>query len=149
EPACVFNLVESLGGRGELIGVVPRLLAADGLPFTGSGADALQLTSHKTVAKRLMAAAGIRTPEWLGDGDAPRTEDDGRWIVKSVWEHASFGLDDSSVVTGRQAARELIARRARDLGGEWFAERYVDGREFNLSLLERNGEPEVLPAAEM
>lgn len=148
EPACVFNLVEALGGRGELIGVVPRLLAGAGIPFTGCDADALQLTSHKTVAKRLMAAAGIPTPDWLEDGGA-RTDDGGRWIVKSVWEHASFGLDDTSVVTGRQAARALAARRADDLGGEWFAERYVEGREFNLSLLERNGEPEALPAAEM
>jgi D-alanine-D-alanine ligase len=150
EPACVFNLVESLGGRGELIAVVPRLLAAAGIPYTGSGADALQLSSHKTVAKRLMAAAGIPTPEWLEDGDdAPRTDDGGRWIVKSVWEHASFGLDDASVVPGRQAARQLIRQRAAELGGEWFAERYVEGREFNLSLIERHGEPEVLPAAEM
>ncbi len=152
EPDCVFNLVESLDGRGELIGVVPRLLAAAGIPFTGSGADALLFTSHKTVAKRLMAAAGIPTPEWL-EGRAPQPghagRDEQRWIVKSVWEHASFGLDDSSVVTGRGAARELAARRARELPGAWFAERYIEGREFNLSLLERHGEPEVLPIAEM
>lgn len=148
QPACVFNLVESLGGRGELIGTVPKLLAQAGIPYTGSGGDALHLTSHKTAAKRRMTAYGIATPDWFTAGERPGDGHD-RWIVKSLWEHASFGLDDSSVVTGRAAARDTMARRARELGGQWFAERYLEGREFNVALLERHGRPEVLPLAEM
>lgn len=147
-PACVFNLVESLGGCGELIGLVPRFLAGAGIPFTGSDGNALHLTSHKTAAKCRMSAHGVATPEWFTSRERPGNGQD-RWIVKSLWEHASFGLDDSSVVTGRAAAREMMARRARELGGKWFAERYVDGREFNVSLLECRGGPQVLPLAEM
>lgn len=148
EAGCVFNLVESLGGRGELIGVVPKLLRSAGIPFTGSDGDALHLTSHKTAAKRRMAAYGVATPDWFTAGERPGDGHD-RWIVKSLWEHASFGIDDSSVVTGRAAAREIMAQRARELGGHWFAERYLEGREFNVSLLERNGGVQVLPLAEM
>ncbi len=147
-PVCVFNLVESLGGRGELIGVVPKLLAQAGIPFTGSGGDVLHLTSHKTAAKCRMRAYGVATPDWFKAGGRPG-DDHERWIVKSLWEHASFGLDDAAVVNGRAAARAAMARQARALGGKWFAERYVDGREFNVSLLERNGRPVVLPIAEM
>lgn len=147
-PACVFNLVESLGGRGELIGLVPKLLAGAGIPFTGSDGEVLHLTSHKTAAKRRMKAYGVATPDWFTAGERPG-DDDRRWIVKSLWEHASFGLDDDSVVVGRRAARATMARRRRELGGHWFAERYVEGREFNVSLLERHGRPEVLAVAEM
>ena len=147
-PSCVFNLVESLGGRGELIGLVPKLLASAGIAFTGSDGEALHLTSHKTAAKRRMTAYGVATPDWFTAGERPG-DDDRRWIVKSLWEHASFGLDDDSVVVGRRAARALMARRRRELGGHWFAERYVEGREFNVSLIERHGRPEVLPIAEM
>ena len=147
-PACVFNLVESLGGRGELIGLVPKLLAGAGIAFTGSGGEALHLTSHKTAAKRRMTAYGVATPDWFTADERPG-DDDCRWIVKSLWEHASFGLDDASVVVGRRAARAIMAQRGRELGGHWFAERYVEGREFNVSLLERHGRPEVLPIAEM
>ena len=147
-PACVFNLVESLDGRGELIGVVPKLLQSAGIPFTGSHGDVLHLTSHKTAAKCRMAAYGLATPDWFTAGGRPG-DDSRRWIVKSLWEHASFGLDDASVVVGRAAARALIARRAREYGGHWFAERYIEGREFNVSLLERDGRPEGLPIAEM
>lgn len=148
DPACVFNLVESLGGWGELISVVPSLLERIPVRFTGSGSKAIYLSSEKTLAKRLMASCGVATPEWFGT-DERASDGRQRWIVKSVWEHASFGLDDSSVVRGGIAAREVMERRARELGGQWFAERYIEGREFNISLLERHGRAQVLPIAEM
>ncbi|MDN5849499.1 MAG: hypothetical protein L0H63_07625 [Nitrococcus sp.] len=147
-PTCVFNLVESLGGRGELIGAVPKLLAQAGIPFTGSDGETLHVTSHKIAAKRRMMAHGIATPDWFTAAARPG-DDCCRWIVKSLWEHASFGLDDTSVVLGRAAARATMAQRTREFGGLWFAERYLEGREFNVSLLEQGGCPQVLPLAEM
>jgi D-alanine-D-alanine ligase len=77
-----------------------------------------------------------------------------------VWEHGSLGLHADSVVAVKDAAglrAEILARRDR-LGGEAFAEAFLDGREFNLAILTRgNGlEPhaagddvEHLPAAEI
>lgn len=148
KPGCVFNLVESLGGRGELIGLVPALLESAGLPFTGSGSMAINLSSHKLFAKRFMRADGIPTPDWQPDDD--RSHDpEARWIVKSLWEHASLGLDDGAVVRGRVAAEARIRHCSEQFGGHWFAERYVDGREFNISIIEQSGQPRVLPLAEM
>ena len=40
-PHAVFNLVESLEGRGRLLHVVPALLESLGMPFTGCSAHAL------------------------------------------------------------------------------------------------------------
>lgn len=151
-PSCVFNLVESLGRRGELIGMAPALLHIAAIPFTGSGSDAVNLSSQKILAKRWMSVHGVATPEWFTTDevlDEAIGDDRYRWIVKSLWEHASFGLDDSSVVRGKIAAGQRIKQRARELGGQWFAERYIDGREFNISLLEHNGDPQILPIAEM
>ena len=146
-PAFVFNLVESIEGQGRLIHLAPSLLESLGLPFTGSGGDAAYVTSNKPLAKQLMKAAGIATPAWAEPGLGPAFT--GPYIVKSVWEHASIGIDDGSVVTERQKLGGLIRRRRRRHGGEWFVERYIDGREFNLSLLARDGSVELLPAAEM
>jgi D-alanine-D-alanine ligase len=150
-PALVFNLVESLEGKGRFIGVVPALLDAIRVPYTGCPAEALFLTSHKPTAKRLMLAARIPTPPWATMEQASARWE-GRSIVKSAWEHASIGLDEDSVLAGSGAERlrrEMRARRDRH-GGEFFAERFVDGREFNLSLLGgRTGGPEVLPPAEI
>lgn len=150
----VFNLVESFAGQGRLIHLVPTLLEALGRRYTGASAEATFTTSNKLVAKRMLAAAGLPTPAWrdrreLQEGArvAP-----GAWIVKSVWEHASVGLDEDSVVTveSTQALCQALRERLPRLGGSGFAERYVDGREFNLSLLADGGRgPRVLPPAEI
>jgi D-alanine-D-alanine ligase len=147
-PTLVFNLVESLGGQGRLIPVVPAVLAANGIPFTGSDSDSIFLSSQKLMAKRWLAMHGVPTPAWREHGD--QTECDNRqWIVKSVWEHASLGIDDESVVRGREALDELLERRSAVYGGEWFAEHFIDGREFNISIIEEAGMPRVLPVAEI
>ena len=70
-PSVVFNLVESLEGRGRLIQVVPALLESLGLPFTGCSASALGLTSDKVLAKRLLSVAGIATPAPFEPGSSP------------------------------------------------------------------------------
>jgi D-alanine-D-alanine ligase len=142
-PAVVVNLVESLEGRGRLVHFVPALLESLGLPFTGCSASALALSSDKPLAKRLLAAAGVRTPAAF----APGTRS-GRWIVKSVWEHASLGLDDGAIVAAASAA-QTIERRRTDLGGDWFAEEFVPGRELNVALLAERSGPRALPVAEI
>jgi D-alanine-D-alanine ligase len=148
-PDLVINLVESLAGSGRLAHVVPALLERRGLRYTGSGASAMLITSNKLLAKRWLCAHGVETPAVLGEGAeaGPRDAEAG-WIVKSVWEDASVGLDDESVVAGVGEARSLLGRR--DAGAEaWFAERFVAGREINASLIADGDGVRVLPLAEI
>lgn len=142
-PYAVVNLVESLEGRGELVHVVPALLESLGVPFTGCSALALAATSHKVAAKKLLLGADIATPALFGTA-----ADDGLWIVKSLSEHASLGIDDSSVVSAAAVQRVLEARRA-EFGGRWFAERFVAGRELNVPVIAAPNGPRVLPVAEI
>jgi D-alanine-D-alanine ligase len=158
EAQMVFNLVESLDGTGRLLHLFPFMLDAMGLPYTGAGAEALMLTSSKLLAKSLMESAGLPTPAWvasrsvhgLGFIRRPR-EDAGRWIVKSVWEHASVGLDAEAILeaTSSHLLHAFLEERASRLGGACFAETFIDGREFNLSLLEDADGPRILPPAEI
>jgi D-alanine-D-alanine ligase len=148
QPQVVFNLVESLGGQGALIATVPALLESRGYRVTGCDAESLYLTSHKVLAKQFLRQNGLPTPDWASAGNLPAI-DHGTWIVKSVWEHASLGLDDGCVVTGADALRRRLAASAASYGGEWFAERFVDGREFNVSVLGIEGRARVLPVAEI
>ena len=53
------------------------------------------------------------------------------------------------MVAGRAAVRARAAASAARFGGRWFAERYVEGREFNIAMLEEPDGPRVLPMAEM
>jgi D-alanine-D-alanine ligase len=159
-PELVFNLVESLAGTGRLLHFFPGVADALGLPYTGASAEALFLTSNKILAKERLEAAGLTTPVWFGPcGSAqaggsvrlPGRAPAGRWIVKSVWEHASIGLDAGAILLDPTAPSliEHMAQRAPLLGNACFAEAFIEGREFNLSLLDGPGGPDVLPVAEI
>ncbi|UCF89959.1 MAG: D-alanine--D-alanine ligase [Desulfobacterales bacterium] len=166
EPDVVFNLVESLNGQGSLIHLFPALLDAIGVPYTGSGSPAVYLTSHKILAKQAMAAADLATPPWIGpyppemptlgrpDQSAPVAKAEGpqtKWILKSLWEHASVGINEDELVLSDDTVQvqKLLKQKAPQLGGACYAEAYVDGREFNLSLLAGPEDPQVLPPAEI
>ncbi len=152
-PAFVFNLVESVNGQGRLIHLAPALLEALGIPYTGVPADAMLTTSNKILAKQILSGTKIATPLWFsGSGleDASRFVKT-RYIVKSVWEHASIGLDDNSVCEPESYGdlMERLAEAARRLGGKCFAETYIEGREFSIPLLAGPQGVEVLPPAEI
>ncbi len=147
-PDVVFNLVEGIEGKGRLAYVAPRLFDEIGVPYTGTGAEALIATSDKPLSKRMFREAGLPTPDWSEPPGWQGLDPAARYIVKSADEDASVGLDDSSVVTGRAVPARADACMER-FGGPWFAEAYVDGREFNIAVLEEKGGPRVLPMAEM
>jgi D-alanine-D-alanine ligase len=161
-PDLVFNLVESLGGSGGLIHLAPFLLEAMGLFYTGAGAEAMMRSSNKIAAKTHLRAAGLPTPDWIGPypdrsgplqarGPALETVRPGTWIVKSVWEHASIGLDEEGLLydAAPEAVLEVLSQRAPSLGGACFAEAFIEGREFNLSILAGPKGPVLLPPAEI
>jgi D-alanine-D-alanine ligase len=148
-PDLAFNLVESLGGQGALLHLVPALLRSLRLPFTGSGAEALLLTTDKLATRRRLAAADLRVAAAFSGACTAAAP--GRYVLKPVCEDASVGLDDSSVVevAGARELAAALAARAAQLGLELFAEAWIEGRELNVSLLAKGEGVEVLPAAEI
>ncbi len=150
-PKIVFNLVESVEGLGQWIHLGPTLCEFLKLPYTGSGKDAVYITSNKLLAKQFLKSAAIDTPPFL----TPKEIEVGYatvsppFIIKSVWEHASIGMDESAIVGEKSQLKEALESRVKKLGGEWYAEQYIPGREFNLSLLAAKDGPQVLPPAEI
>jgi D-alanine-D-alanine ligase len=166
QPEIVFNLVESLNGQDRLIHLLPALLDSMGMPYTGSKSEALYFTSNKILAKQWMVQADLPTPPWFGpyppDGSflnkhfedaqsAYGTQSGVRWLIKSLWQHASSGLDEDELILGENAdwIQARLPECAAQFGGACFAEAFIDGREFNLALLAESREPQVLPPAEI
>jgi D-alanine-D-alanine ligase len=155
-PDVVFNRVESLGGSDAMAAAVTMLLDAMQLPYTGCPTEALVTTASKIGTKERLVRAGLPTPEWItGDcgldhADIQRSETrNAKFILKSVFEHASFEMDDASVI-GPAVLKEIaeqVRERSAVAGKPFFAERFIEGREFNLSLL--GDAPVVLPPAEI
>jgi len=145
----VFNLVESVWGRGVYSAIAAQMLTEIGIPFTGARAATLATTGDKVVSKRLLHAAGLPTAQWVEGPDWSDIDGGGRWIVKAVDEDASLGLDDGAVVCTAAAAAARAENCAARHGGRWFAEAYLDGREFNAAMFERDGGVAVMPIGEM
>jgi len=142
-----FNLVESVLGQGDLAGVAAAVLARLRVPFTGASAAALACAADKCFAKRLLRSADLPTPDWSEPPQWNGFSADATYVVKSIDEDASIGLDDGAIV-GASEVRERAAACAAKYGGRWFAEVYCPGREFNLSLIETNCVARALPIAE-
>ncbi len=83
------------------------------------------------------------------DGDCRRAGR--RYIIKPIHDHGSLGIGADSVVRtdGKASVLAAVAERERRLARPCFAEQFIEGREFNLSVLAGPGGPEVLPPAEI
>lgn len=138
----VFNLVEELAGSGRLAALIPALVSARGLPCTGAGAAELSLADDKVRAKLRLLAAGLPTPSFLARGGLSSPEPPrGKVILKARFEHGSLGLEAQSVcaLPPEQELDSLLTAVEQGIGSEAFAEAYIDGREFNVTLLPQRG----------
>ncbi len=147
KPAFVFNLVESLDGSGRLIYFAPALLEHLDIPFTGSSSEAFFVTSNKMLAKNLLLKKGIPTPDWIEGVTAGHLKPSSLYIAKPVWEDASVGISDASVLKGDKKSVQQFIEEHNDM--PYFFEEFIEGREFNISVLGGKDGPEVLPMAEI
>lgn len=148
-PGFVFNMVESYLATDRLAFVASALYECAGVPFAGSGTFGLFAGTDKLVAKRLLSGAGIATPAYAESPHWRGLAEDRTYIVKAIAEHASFGLDEGAVVTGRQAVVDRAKSFEALNKARVFAEEFIEGREFNVAVIETETGPRVLPLAEM
>lgn len=154
-PDFVFNLVESLGRSDRMAPVAAAALEALGVPTTGSSFAAWSASNDKRRAKEILLGVGLPTPEWWSLESFHEVAPAGTvGIVKSTVEHASLGIDDDSIVVAGDRSRTTAnfeTGSSPEPPDELFVERFIEGREFNLSLLagaDGTG-AEVLPPAEI
>jgi D-alanine-D-alanine ligase-like ATP-grasp enzyme/GNAT superfamily N-acetyltransferase len=150
----VFNLVEAPTGAPALHPGSAAALELAGIPFTGSPAAVLWLTTDKLATRALLAAEGL--PVALGgrlDLADPAVLDrvPPPWILKPACEDASMGLEGDPVCRTREEALARAACLAERFPGQpVLAERFLPGRELNVSLLASGPEGvQVLPVAEI
>ncbi len=153
KPEVAFNLVDSIEGKGDLIALAPMLLTHLNIPYTGTNAPVTTVTCDKLLSKQVLKAYGLKTAPWLTETqiNTAGKELSCPYILKSITEHASFGMGSDSVVKNRATLRKRLQEKKQEFWGDWFAEAYIEGREFNLALLASSGPERVtlLPPAEI
>ena len=146
--ALVFNILH--GGPGE-DGTLQLLLDLMGKPYVGSGPLASALAMDKIEAKKAFQGKGLPTPPWV---HVPAGD-----LESFVAKARALGFpmvlkprrEGSSVGVRLVHAEEELWPAAQELAqnfGEFFAEKYIPGREITAAILERDG-PEVLPLVEL
>jgi D-alanine-D-alanine ligase len=146
KPDFVFNLVESINNKGELIYFVPALLSLHSIPYSGISFEAIFLTTNKTICSKMMKTAGISNPESYLPSQINLLKPGKKYIIKPIWEDGSLGITDKSVFECKPG----FEKRFKGLDdAHWFIEDFIDGREFNISVLAGKDGPEVLPPAEI
>lgn len=148
KPDLIVNLVETINGDGRLIHIAPSLFDYHGIPYTGGTSESIYVTSNKILAKELFKANNINSAKFVTAENIDKIdfESSDKFLVKSVWEHASVGIDEHSLklFTNKSELKSIFAEHKKN-GKLFFAENYIDGREFNISMLAGK----VMPYAEI
>lgn len=147
----VFNIAEGFRGRNRE-SQVPALLELLDIPYTGSDPATLSLALDKALAKKVVRAAGIDTPNFqlMSTGRERLDKQFTRWplMVKPVAEGSSKGVISKSVCHSEPELREVVKELVDRYQQPALVEEYIGGREFTVGLLgERR--PEVLPPMEI
>jgi D-alanine-D-alanine ligase len=145
------------GGEGEN-GTLQALLDLAGIPYTGSGVLASALAMDKAMSKRVFRDEGIPTPEWIErlapeDPSAPWSpelsgEELARLggypiVVKPNDQGSTVGV----TVVGAAAGERPAFAEARRYGRLVLAERFIEGREVTVAVLNDRALPvvEIIP----
>jgi D-alanine-D-alanine ligase len=155
-PDAVFNLFEGIATQTGTEVSAACLLEWLNVPFTGCPSLALALGRDKVRAKHILSAAGIPTPDYavIEAPPVPRWRRPWPAIVKPVYQDASVGIDQRSVVTGQKQLEERVKYVLENFGAPVLVERFVFGREFHVNIIEdrktaRDAAPQVLPLCEI
>lgn len=151
-PDVVFNLYDDVV-HGALYDMrLAALVRMMGFPITGCPALALGLTRYKYMSASLLAGAGIPIPPDTAVLETASEVGKHKWhfpiIVQPSQEHAGVGLDRHSVVMSKKALREKVREILTTYHQPALAQRFLSGREFNVSVIGGH-RLRVLPLAEV
>jgi len=137
----VFNIAEGRGNSRSRESQVPAILEMLGIPCTGSDSHCLTVCLDKPLAKKLVAAEGIATPQWQLVNDEENLSKIS-WeqfpfpaIVKPAYEGSSKGIRLSSVVDN---VGSLLAEVSRLLGTyrqPVMIEQFITGDEVTVGII--------------
>lgn len=128
----VFNLVESVNGFDELIYFIPALLDRFDLRYTGCPTAAAFTTGDKILSKKMMSNGNIDVPRLCLLDDTLGMEVGKKYILKPSKEDGSVGITDDSVFTFNGFLPKILKNKKKR---DWMLEEYIDGREFNISII--------------
>jgi D-alanine-D-alanine ligase len=116
------------------------------IPYSGNPLEAIFTTTSKILTGRILKSSGITNPKAFMPSQYKLLIPGNKYIVKPIWEDGSLGITEKSVFIYKDRISEKL-KKLDDT--HWFIEEFIDGKEFNISVLANKNGPEVLPPAEI
>jgi D-alanine-D-alanine ligase len=142
----------ALHGRGGEDGTVQELLDIMGIPYTGSGVLACMRSVDKVLVKHLLIEAGLPTPDFCAFSETAFKELGAADALPAIEERLAFPIVVKPAAQG-SALGVKFARTPQDVPAALVAafsydsrvllERYVDGRDVAVSVLDGRPLPVV------
>ena len=152
KPDIVFNLLEEFHGETLYAQNVVSLLELLRVPYTGCNPRGLMLARGKDLSKKLLKYHRVPVPAFAVFPIGVKVHRPGRLkfplIVKSLWEVASLGIAQASIVDTDEKLAERVAFIHKRLNTPAIAEEFIDGREIYVGCL-GNDRVQVLPVWEL
>jgi len=148
-PDALVNLCEGFYGRPQWEANVAGIFELLGLTFTGNASKTLAFCQNKHKAKAVLRSCDLPTaPARLVFAADEPVDLKFPVIVKPNAEDASLGITPESVVRDEQGYRRQVLRVLENYRQPALVEPYIDGREFNVSVME-DGKATALPVSEI
>ena len=147
----VLNMAEAFGGTNSNEVLVPTMLEALEIPFTGATAHNMTITLDKAQTKLIALANGVPTPAYQIFRDGTESLDQTLkfpLIVKPVREEASIGIRYDSVVMDSESLRRKAREVMRLYRQPVVVESFVIGREVSVGIIGNGQDLHVLPHLE-
>jgi len=137
------------GGAGE-DGTIQTLLEVRGIAYAGSGPVGCALAMNKDLTKRLLRDGGIATPDWIVGRTAGHEVAD-RLGLPVIAKPLAGGSSVRLVLAQSVAEADAATDVASGGGDAVMYERYVEGREFTVGILDGTALPvvEIEPTREL
>lgn len=145
------------GGEGEN-GSVQTVLEMLRVPFVGTSSRGCRRAWDKPIAKALLAGADFSTPDWVVLPQTTFREMGAQAVLDAIVERLGLPLilkpDQGGSALGTQLVRDAAELPAAMVGcfayGDTvLVERFIDGVEVAVTVVERGEGPQALPAVEI
>lgn len=152
KPDIVFNLLEEFNGDTQMDYHIVALLEALKVKYTGCNSKGLALAKDKALSKKILKHHHVGTPNFypLPKGKKRKLPKNLKYplIVKCLYEEASYGIAQASVVTSEEKLNERVQYIHEKLEQDAIIEEFIEGKELYVGVM-GNKQLKTLPIWEL
>lgn len=142
KPDLVFNMLEEFNGNSQMDYHIVALLEALKIKYTGCNSKGLAIAKDKALSKKILKYHHLGTPIFftLPRNKKRKLPKNIRYpqIIKCLYEEASLGIAQASIVTNEEKLWERVRYIHEKLNQDAIIEEFIEGKELYVGILGNN-----------